>query len=90
MGHFKEVCRHNVVLRQCRCMSPDKVVRIVECDHDDEHEAKMATIAQALGAEERIEVGSPAAGLALHHERQAILRGDIIPDCDDPERDGTI
>ena len=34
--HRRDVCRHGIVMAQCRCMSQDKVTHIVPCDHEDE------------------------------------------------------
>ena len=37
-GHFREVCRHGIVMSQCRCISPHKTVRTVPCNHPDNDE----------------------------------------------------
>lgn len=30
--HFREVCKHGLIMRQCRCPGP-KVTTVVECNH---------------------------------------------------------
>ncbi len=35
MGHYIAKCKHGVVMGQCRCASPNKSVRIVECKHQE-------------------------------------------------------
>lgn len=37
-GHFKEECKHGILIRQCKCPSREKAVRVVACPNPDEHE----------------------------------------------------
>ena len=30
-GHFMDMCKHDIVIRQCRCPAKDKTVTRVEC-----------------------------------------------------------
>lgn len=33
-NHFKDVCKHGIIMRQCRCPGP-KAEHLVTCDHPD-------------------------------------------------------
>lgn len=41
-GHYREECSHGLVRSQCRCMSPDKEIRRVDCTDVPRHDEALA------------------------------------------------